>query len=385
MIDPEVVERLLRFSSEDAPVISVYLAVPADPGELRGVETRLHSMLKPVRELGESDVLGHVERESLRHDLDRVLEVANRARELEGRGIGIFACQHAALYEEIVVPRRVRDRAVVDATPYLRPLFAVLDESHRYCVVVVDREQAWIYEFYMGELEDASRVRGRALRKPDYAGGWQGYKEHTVHDKAQQLARRHYRDTAGRVDEVMRRTGAELLVLGGHEETVAEFRHFLPNQLQSRIAGSFAVDPGTMSPGQVRERADEVVDDYERDEERRLVDEALERVAAGGLGATGLEWCLMATNEHAVQLLLVHDDEQAPGRACENCGWLGLEGEECPVCGQRTRKAADVIEEMSATVVDTSGRVEHVYADTPLAQLVAAAFLRFPVPNPSGA
>jgi len=384
VIDPEVVERLLQLSSEDAPVLSVYLAVPADPGELRGVETRLHSMLKPVRELAESDALGHVERESLRHDLDRVVDVANRARELKGRGIGIFACEHAGLYEEIVMPRRVRDRAVVDATPYLRPLFAVLDESHRYCVVVLDREQAWIYEFYMGELEDASRVRGRTLRKPDYAGGWQGYKEHTVHDKAQQLARRHYRDTAGRVDEVMRRTGAELLVLGGHEETVAEFRHFLPNQLQSRVAGSFAVDAGTLSPGQVRERADEVVDAYERDEERRLVDETLERVAAGGLGATGLEWCLMATNEHAVQLLLVHDDEQAPGRACDNCGWLGSEGEECPVCGQRTRKAADVIDEMSATVVDTSGRVEHVYGDTPLAQLVVATFLRFPVPNPSG-
>ena len=140
-----------------------------------------------------------------------------------------------------------------------------------------------------------------------------------------------------------------------------------------------------MSPGQVRERADEVVDAYERDEERRLVDEALERVAAGGLGATGLEWCLMAANEHAVQLLLVHDEEQAPGRACDNCGWLGLEEEECPVCGRHTRKAADVIDELSATVVDTSGRVEHVYADTPLAQLVVAAFLRFPVPNPSGA
>jgi peptide chain release factor subunit 1 len=385
VIDPDVVERLLHFSSEDAPVLSVYLGVSADPGELRGVETRLNSMLKPVRELGESDALGHAERESLRHDHDRVLEVANRARELEGRGIAIFACQHAGLWEEIVIPCLVRDRAVVDATPYLRPIFAVLDESHRYCVVVVDREQAWIYEFYMGELEDASRVRGRALRKPDYAGGWQGYKEHAVHDKAQQLARRHYRDTAARVDEFMRRTGAELLVLGGHEETVAEFRHFLPNQLQSRIAGSFSVDPGTMSPGQVRERADEVVDAYERDEERRLVDEALERVAAGGLGATGLEWCLTATNEHAIQLLLVHDDEQAPGRVCDNCGWLGLEGEECPICGQRTREAPDVIDEMAATVVDTSGRVEHVYADTPLSQLVAAAFLRFPVARPTAA
>jgi peptide chain release factor subunit 1 len=385
VIDPDVVERLLHFSSEDAPVLSVYLGVSADPGELRGVETRLNSMLKPVRELGESDALGHAERESLRHDHDRVLEVANRARELEGRGIAIFACQHAGLWEEIVIPCLVRDRAVVDATPYLRPIFAVLDESHRYCVVVVDREQAWIYEFYMGELEDASRVRGRALRKPDYAGGWQGYKEHAVHDKAQQLARRHYRDTAARVDEFMRRTGAELLVLGGHEETVAEFRHFLPNQLQSRIAGSFSVDPGTMSPGQVRERADEVADAYERDEERRLVDEALERAAAGGLGATGLEWCLTATNEHAIQLLLVHDDEQGPGRVCDNCGWLGLEGEECPICGQRTREAPDVIDEMAATVVDTSGRVEHVYADTPLSQLVAAAFLRFPVARPTAA
>jgi peptide subunit release factor 1 (eRF1) len=385
VVDPEIVDRLLHFSREDAPVLSVYLGVPADPGELRGVESGLHSILKPARELAASQDLAHDQRESLRHDLDRVLDVAGRARELQGHGVAVFACNQADLYEEIVLPRRVRDRAVVDVTPYLRPLLAVLDESRRYCVVVVDREQAWIYEFHMGELEDASRVRGRALRKPDYAGGWQGYKEHTVHDKAQQLARQHYRDTAGRVDEMMRRTGAELLVVGGHEETVAEFRHFLPHQLQPRIAGTFVVDPGTMSPGQVRERADEVVNAYERDEEKQLVDETLERMAAGGLGAAGLEWCLMATNEHAVQLLLVHDDEQAPGQACDNCGWLGLEGEECPVCGQRTRKAADVIDEMSATVVDTSGRVEHVYADTPLAQLVVAAFLRFPVPNPTGA
>ena len=383
MVDPEIVDRLLHFSTEDAPVVSIYLGVPADPGELRGVESRLHSILKPASELAASHDLAHDERESLRHDLDRVLELAGRGRELQGHGVVVFACEQAGLYEEIVLPRRVRDRAVVDATPYLRPLLAVLDESHRYCVVVVDREQAWTYEFYMGELEDASRVRGRTLRKPDYAGGWQGYKEHTVHDKAQQLARRHYRDTAGRVDEMMRRTGAELLVVGGHDETVAEFRHFLPHQLQSRIAGSFVVDPGTMSPGQVRERADEVVNAYERDEEKRFVDEVLGQVGARDLAAAGLAWCLMATNEHAVQLLLVHDDEQAPGRICDNCGWLGLEGEECPVCGKPTRKAPDVIDEMSATVVDTGGHVEHVYVDTPLDQHVVAASLRFPVPDPS--
>jgi len=173
--------------------------------------------------------------------------------------------------------------------------------------------------------------------------------------------------------------------VGGHQETVAEFLPFLPHHLQPRVAGTFVVDPSTMSPGQVRERADEVVEAYERDEERRLVDEALERVAAGGFGAAGLDWCLMAANEHGIQLLLVDDDVQAPGRMCDSCGWLGLEGEECPVCWQRTRKAPDVIDEMAALVVDTSGRVEHVYTETPLSQHVVAAFLRFPVPNPARA
>ena len=53
------------------------------------------------------------------------------------------------------------------------------------------------------------------------------------------------------------------------------------------------------------------------------------------------------------------------------------------MCGQPTRKAPDVIDEMSATVVDTGGHVEHVYVDTPLEQHVVAASLRFPVPDPA--
>jgi peptide subunit release factor 1 (eRF1) len=221
------------------------------------------------------------------------------------------------------------------------------------------------------------------LRQPNYAGGWQGYQEQHVHDRAEQLARRHFRGTADRIDEIVRRTGAELVIVGGHAETVATFLPYLAHHLQDAVAGTFTIDPTTMSPAQVRERADEVVDAYERDDERRLVDEALQRAAADRLGATGLEWCLTAVNEHAIRLLLVQDDEQSPGRACDNCGWLGLDGDECPVCGKPTRKAADVIDEMSATVLDTSGRVEHVYADTPLSRHGVAAFLRFPVAAPS--
>jgi peptide chain release factor subunit 1 len=92
----------------------------------------------------------------------------------------------------------------------------------------------------------------------------------------------------------------------------------------------------------------------------------------------------MAVDEQAIERLLIHDDSQAPGWACDNCGWLGLSplSRECPVCGQPIRDTPDIIDEMAAKVFDTSGRVEHVYADTPLVDHIVAANLRFPVPRP---
>ncbi|MDQ1490270.1 MAG: peptide chain release factor subunit 1, partial [Actinomycetota bacterium] len=288
----------------------------------------------------------------------------------------------ANLFEMVVLPRPVRARAVIDATPYVRPMLAVLDEVHRYVTVVVNREKAWLYEFFMGQAEETAQVRGWALRDPNYAGGWQGWKEDKSHHKAELLARRHYRETAGRLDELVRRTGAELIIVGGHQETVAEFLPYLPHHLQPKVAGTFVIAPATMSPGQVRERSDEVAGAYERREEEQLVAQALEKVASGGFGAAGLDWCLLAVNEKAVQVLLIHGDEQSPGRVSDRCGWLGRGEEECPVCGEQTRKTPDVIDEMAAAVVDASGRVEHVYADRPLDLHVVAAILRFPVPKP---
>jgi peptide chain release factor subunit 1 len=134
-----------------------------------------------------------------------------------------------------------------------------------------------------------------------------------------------------------------------------------------------------MTTGRLREQAEKIVDDYERQEEARLVADTLDRAASGGLAAAGLDWCLAAVNEQAVRLLLVDDDQQVPGRVCDNCGWLGLDGEECPVCGRATRATPDVIDEMAETVIETSGLVEHVYADTPLREELVAALLRFPV------
>jgi peptide chain release factor subunit 1 len=384
VLSHELVQELLHFRAPESAVLSVYVSIPADPGEIRGVRAHFESVLQPVSELIAARQLPHAARESLRADVARIMgDVPTRGQVLLGRTVAIFACRLVGLYREAVVARPVRERAVVDATPYVRPLLAVLDESHRYCTVVVGSELSWIYEFYQGELEEAGRVGAWGPSKPK-PEGWHLSERRDDH-RAEELAHRHLKETAAAVEELMRKREFELLIVGGHTEIIPVFLPLLSQPLRQKVAGTFAIDPHTMTPGQVREHADAVVEAYERDEESRLVSQALERVAAGGLGAAGLPWCLMAVNEHAVDLLLVDDDFQTPGRACDNCGWLGLPdaGPLCPVCGAATRDTPDVVDEMAEKVVETSGRVEHVYAETELSDHSVAAMLRFPVPRPS--
>jgi hypothetical protein len=51
-------ERLLHFRSREAPVVSLYVTFPKEQ-RLRGMKARLHSILKPVQDLADSDELPH--------------------------------------------------------------------------------------------------------------------------------------------------------------------------------------------------------------------------------------------------------------------------------------------------------------------------------------
>ena len=52
------------------------------------------------------------------------------------------------------------------------------------------------------------------------------------------------------------------------------------------------------------------------------------------------------------------------------------------MCGSSTRETPDVIDELTAAVIDAGGRVVHVYESKELAEHAVGALLRFPVPRP---
>jgi peptide chain release factor subunit 1 len=189
MITAEMINRVIRFDSGGLPVVSMYIAVEVDPGSRSGVRTRAW-FIKSARS-------PKTARSGTTHGCR--CATTSRASRTGCRTIAgtpgtliLFSSSGAGLFEEFHVPRAIRDRTVVDATPWVRPMMAVLDEYHRTCVVVVDREAAQFWQLYVGELREVRQVRDATLRKPDYAG-WHGLVEYRVRNKADNLTKRHFR------------------------------------------------------------------------------------------------------------------------------------------------------------------------------------------------
>jgi peptide chain release factor subunit 1 len=131
----------------------------------------------------------------------------------------------------------------------------------------------------------------------------------------------------------------------------------------------------------VHERASAIIDNWEREDERRKVQDLFERAATQRPTAIGLRECLWAATTGAVAELLVHDEVSRAGVVCPRDGWLGESASTCPVCGTPTRHTPDVIDELTERVIDEGGSVEHVAIDTELEPQLVGAVLRFPLPS----
>ena len=369
MITAETVNGIVRFQANGLPVVSLYCRV--DPGaSQREVRARVDSLLDQIRPLAKDRDLDHRYRLSVRTDIERIKDALGSERWPPGT-IAIFSCSGRGLYEEIPLPRLVREQVMVDKTPLARPMLAVLGEYPRACVLVVNREAAPVWEMYQDEMREVETVTD-PLRKAGNTGG--SRPEDRIQNRVDEQAKRHFRRAASMIDQLLRSDGYDILVVGGHEYELGEFFRLLPHELRGRVAGTFSADPVATPVAEIRSSAEGVMRRYQHEQDQRLVAHVLELAAAGGLAAVGPQDCLWAGSMSAIDTLLVRDGGTLVGVVCNESRWLAASGD---ICGKPTRYAPD---ELAAAVIETGGSARQIAADLMPAEYPTAAQLRFPPP-----
>lgn len=370
MISRSDVDKLLSVHSDGPRVLSLYLRVPRDVVELRGLPARADELFAlAARDSSAGGIrvrVGRAEREAARGLLSA------GARDWLGHTVAIFACAQLGLVEAIPLPAELQERAVLATRPHVRPLLLAMQRCPPYRVVVADRRHAWLFSVAGEDVQAAALPDAEGIRSRGFSG-WYGLEAYRVNELIIELARQHYRDTAALLERAVRAGGAEPLVIGGHRDAIPQILAALPAGLRDSFAGSFAADPDTLTPAKVRVLASQVIADWLNHRDQQLTAE-ISQQPPGTLAATGLSACIAAASQHAVRLLAVPAAGLIPGCACRRCGALSSAGADCGHGPQDCLAVPDLVEELAVVTLADGGQVRTL---NPPAGI--AALLRFPL------
>ena len=152
-------------------------------------------------------------------------------------------------------------------------------------------------------------------------------------------------------------------MIGGAEDTVAQFRGQLPKAWQSLVVGVFPISMNA-SHNEIIARAMKVGEEAELRKEKQLASAIVTNAARGRGGVVGLDDTLRSVSEQRLHTLLIRSGYRAPGSHCTSCGYISAGTiENCPYCGGDTKQIEDAVELAVRRVMRSGGEVEVLDSD----------------------
>jgi peptide subunit release factor 1 (eRF1) len=354
MIRQEDLQELLAFDAAGSQVVSLYLNADTTQQTSEIIKKQARALLK------EADVNAK--------DMELIGTFLDLTHDWAKPGLAIFSCAQLDFFRAFPSAVTYRNRARLSHKPHVKPLSHLLDHYAHYGVVLVDRIGARFFEYHLGELRDSAGTMGEDIRKLKTGGGSSrgGGASSSTGQRGGQGARRddealyrNLRDTAGAARQFFTNKPIRRLFIGGTTENVAQFREFLPKQLQGCIAGTFPLDM-TAGEHEVRKLSLELLHETNVKRETELVKTMITTAAKGGNATLGLAPTLKSVSEGRVQILVISDDFRSPGYLHLSTNYLSVYAE-VPVSGSEDEdlvKVQDVVEAAASRTMEQGGSVE---------------------------
>ena len=348
-ITHDAIRKLAEFKGQgDHPVVSLYLDVDGSRFvRAADYEQQLDALMRQAAHRANGD--GRVAEELKRVDAF-VKGGIDRSRT---RGIALFSCAKEGLWQVFELPVPVRNHLVVNQTPHVRQLEAILDTNERFGVLLADKQRARMFVFELGAVTEKSELFEQLPRHEDDKGEWR--RDH-VRDHVANAAHQHLRRAAQVAFEVYKAKPFDHLVIGAPDEIANELEHELHSYLRERIAARLPIAVGARDE-EIRLAALAVEAEIEKAKEAALVERLRNAVGSGSGGIVGLGPVLAALVERRVDTLIVSDGFEAPGWRCRSCGHVAIKGRRCPTCAADMDMAEDVVEEAVEEALMQSCRV----------------------------
>jgi peptide chain release factor subunit 1 len=345
-VDADTIRSLTEASPADRVVVSLYLDVDGKRWpKYKDCEARAERLVRFARGNGHT---------AATKDLERVEAfVKGGVDRSTTRGLAVFS-GGPDFWHVFELPVPVHDQLVVNDSPHVHQLEAVVATHERFGVLLVDRQRARMFVFDMGQMIEASERFDALPRHDDDAGARD--RRHDKH-KLEAAATQHLKRSAEVAFEVYRQHPFDHLIVGAPDDVSREIETDLHPWLRERIAARLHL-PITASAADVRDAALRVEEEIERRAEAALVARVRDGAGAGSGAAVGLAPVLDALGARRVDTLVISSGYEAPGWSCAACDRLADKGPTCSACDGRMERADDVVEKAIESALRHRARVK---------------------------
>ena len=344
------IKKLLSYSSDEHPVISLYLKLGPNDRVNFKYKANLKNLIKGLRQALKEKKLSEAAVESFEKDITKLAKLIDDENKLsECRGICVFSNAKSRLWKVYKLPVVYRNQLVIDRSPLLGQLIKINDDYNNIVTVLIDRKKARIFRLEpdgCNEILDyfypeASRTKkfksteGKFNQRLTPASGTgslvQGYGEHSFHRTIDNEIHQHYKYIADKVFYAFNENKFDFLVLGGTEKNISEFSHHLHSYLQQRLVGTIRADVNKSKPSQVTEMTIETLKTFNAKKDKNILKEFEEKLRTRH-AVNGLTPTLKALGRGQVKTLLVDESFSSPGFICPQTGVLALKKKKgvCP-------------------------------------------------------
>ncbi len=318
-------------------------------------------------------------KECARADIERIVRLSGELRSNGTHAKAVFACAAENIWREFDLPAQLpATQLFVDRHFHLKPLAHLLGAFPLLGVVLVDRHRARIFDLRLGELterEDLFHPLPRRGRSDGFAGYDGGHAQRRVEDEVRQ----HFKHVADALKDLLEKRVFEKWILACSDAHRSLLEPQLHSYVSQALIGRFHADLAHATRDEIRNHAQEIVENWQADRRRDMVSQVLSQARSNGRGVTGLRRVLRSLELGEVQTLLVGANLQGHAIECSGCGHIDAHLINfCPACGRSTHEIVDVGEAILPWVIRRD--IETFYVkDDPEFDRVGniAALLRF--------
>ncbi len=375
-ITREQIRQLAEFQDEKSCAVSFYFQ-PSTPRNKAHKEDAI--LIKDLAREAMRDQEAKGKKDCGRADIEKIVRLAGEFRSNGTHGKAVFACGNQDFWQEYDLPPTLEStKLFIDRHFHLKPLAHLLGASPLLGVVLIDRHRARIFDLRLGELterEDLFHALPRRGRGDGYAGYEGGHAQRRVEDEVRQ----HFKNVAENLKELIERGTFEKWILACQDAHLPLFEPQLHPYVRQALLGKFHADLGRASKDEICIPAQRIVDEWQSNRRREMVNETLNQARSNARGVTGLRRVLRSLELGEVQTLLIGDNLQGHAVECTGCGHIDAHlVSYCPICGRATQEIVDVGEAILPWVVRRDIETFYVKGDAEFDKVGnIAALLRF--------